>query len=96
MEVLKRLNLRLGPNAQSPDISTELEASINSFVDNDQNDVPLCVREQDHDILRRIVAGLEGQSNSPTTSQMFQALSESQADRAVVIIQSVSSMFYEA
>lgn len=89
--VLQRLNLRFTPpDAQAPEISIELEASINSFVDNILEDVPLDETAQDHGILSKIVTGLDGQLTSFEAQQLFKSLSVPQADRAVIIIQSVS------
>lgn len=88
--VLQRLNLRFAPDAQAPEILTELEASINSFVDNSLENVPLDETEQDHGILNKIVTGLDGQLTSSEAKQLFQSLSVAQTDRAVIIIQSVS------
>lgn len=88
--VLQRLNLRFAPDAQAPEILTELEASINSFVDNSLENIPLDETEQDYGILNKIVTGLDGQLTSSEAKQLFQSLSVAQADRAVIIIQSVS------
>lgn len=67
---------------------------VKSFAESSQDGTVVKTDNEDHDILSRIVTGLEGHIQPPETEKLFRDLSDSQVKKTMEIIKRVGVVFF--
>lgn len=74
--------------------SRSLKGVVKSFAESSQDGTVVKTDNEDHDILSRIVTGLEGHIQPPETEKLFRDLSDSQVKKTMEIIKRVGVVFF--